>query len=248
MSTTSPEAETPKLALVRKLHKIAKAITHIEKRGTNSAQGYSFVQSLDVTRDVRAQLQRNKLVVIPGIVPGSLQHFTETGGKSFVTTVDLTYDVIDIETGAELRMTWAGAGADIGGDKGLYKAMTGGFKYALMNLFQIPATNDPEHDGITQAAPEAPAPVAAPAPSTVANDAVRPAAPRIPLDRGKALADRSVEVGIAEWTAEPDRTFVPGPVLKALLAQLGVRGLSHLNVDQAEAVEAFLAKEATDGK
>lgn len=240
-ATTAPEAG-PTVRLLQKLVEVAEAIPYVEKRGRNDHHGYDFVQALDVTRDVRAQLLARKILAVPSTVPGSVQHFTETGGKGFVTTVDLVYRFMDAETGASIEVAWTGAGADTGGDKGLYKAFTGGVKYALMQLFMLPATNDPEHDGISVTPSAAPSPAPAEEPQgTVAKDADRPAAPRIPLDRAKLILDAAKSARLA--TQEEGQAPSFSPVLKAKLATLGVAQIGQLDVDQAETIEAFIRAE-----
>lgn len=71
----------------------------------------------------------------------------------------------------------------------------------------------------------------------------REAVPAIPLDRAKAILDSAIGVGLAEMK---DDVPALGPVLTAKLAELGVQSgkLGHLNVDQAEALEAWIKKEA----
>jgi hypothetical protein len=229
---------SPTVQLLGKLKEVADAIPFVEKRGRNDHHHYDFVQAVDVVRDVRAHLLARSVVVIPGTVPGSVRQHTETGGKAFVTTVDLIYRFVDTETAAEVVVPWTGAGSDTGGDKGLYKAYTGGLKYALLSLFLLPTSNDPENDALT-------APNAAPAEhqnGTVGKDAERPPAPSIPLDRAKSIADAAVAAGLAAWGT--DSAFDATPVLKAKLAELGVTKVGQLNVDQAEDMEAFIAAEA----
>lgn len=245
---TGTQAQVAQLA--GKLLAVMKAVPFIEKRGWNDHQSYNFAQAVDVVRDVRAAIIAQGLFLLPSVIPGSLQHFTETGGRSFVTTVDFRYLFIDTETGATLTMTWAGAGSDTGGDKGLYKAMTGGLKYGFLDAFLLPTTNDPEFDGLTYNGPPpaeaaAAAPAAAPAAaepeSTVAQDAERPAATVIPSDRARAILTQAIGVGIARIE---DGRPVFEPVLKAKLGEVGVTRIGELNVDQAEDVERFLEMEA----
>lgn len=224
----SESSTSPTVALVEKLREVALAIGHVEKRGRNDFHKYDYVQAEDVLRDVRTALLARKVIVLPGALAGSVRHFTETGGKGFVTTVDLYYRFVDTETGAEVEVSWTGAGADTGGDKGLYKAYTGGLKYALLSLFMIPTGDDPEKDRTTEAGGGQ---------STVTQDAERPAAPRIPIDRAKAILEAAKDAGLVQ----DDDAF--SPVLKAKLADVGVAKIGALNVDQAEAVEAFIAQE-----
>jgi hypothetical protein len=227
------ESPNPTAALLAKLKAVYEAVQFVEKRGQNDHHKYSYAQALDVIRDVRAALLAQGVIVIPGTVPGSVAHHTETGGKSFVTTVDLFYRFMDVETGASIQVPWTGAGADTGGDKGLYKAYTGGLKYALLSMFLLPLTDDPEHDGLTAAPP--------PAESTVDKDADRPVAPRIPIDRARSIAEACIAAGLA--SGGEGQVFEMTPVLKAKLATMNVQKVGALNVDQAEEVEAFIAAE-----
>lgn len=229
--------------LLQKLHSIAKAIAYVEKRGRNTSQNYNFASATDVLRDTRRHLLRRKVLVIPAVVPGSIQHLTETGGRSFVTTFDAVYTFMDVETGASLVIPWVGAGADLGGEKGVYKAMTGGLKYLLLQTFLLPTSDDPENDALTQQ------PQPEEQEDKANKDAERPAAPRIPVDRAKLILDAALEAGLAKAVQEaPDdpTTYQFTPVLKAVLATSGVSRIGELNVDQAEAVEAFIAAEVAE--
>jgi hypothetical protein len=51
--------------------------------------------------------------------------------------------MIDTETGESIEAYWMGEGQDKG-DKGPYKAATGGMKTWLKHLFLLPADDDPE--------------------------------------------------------------------------------------------------------
>jgi hypothetical protein len=227
-------AETnPTVDLYAKLREVAEAIPFIEKRGQNGHHKYNFAQAVDVVRDVRKQLLERKIIVVPGTVPGSIRHLTETGGKGFVTTVDLTYQFVDTQTGVSVTVPWTGAGADVGGDKGLYKAYTGGLKYALLSLFLLPTTDDPEHDALTVSA----------AGGGVDKDADRPAAPTIPLDRAKSIVDQAVAAGLATPPTSEGEAYTFSAVLRAKLADLGADKIGALNVDQAEEIESFIKAE-----
>lgn len=217
---------TPRVRLLAKLHQVAEAIDHVEKRGYNDHHKYNFAQAVDVVRTVRGELLKHKIIVLPGA--NHATHYSDTGGKGFLTTVLLDYRICDVETGEEINVPWVATGADVGGDKGLYKAFTGGLKYMLISCFLLPMTDDPEHDQVTDSDTEE-----------------RPAAPKIPADRARRIADKAQEVQIAVWAERengPDE-FVPGPVLQAKLAELGVSKIGQLNVDQAENLEKFLNEE-----
>lgn len=222
----------PRATLLGKLHEVAEAVDRIEKSGRNEKQGYNYVEAARVVEAVRAEFLQRKVLVLPE--SRNLSHFTETNGKSFVSSIDLTYRFIDTETGHEITLDWVGAGADIGGEKGLYKAFTGGLKYILLHMFLIPTGDDPERDNTSEA-------------GKASKDDARPAAPTIPLDRAKALLGLSEKAGHA--TKREDGTgYDYAAVLLAKLASVGcdTKKLADLNVDQAEDVEAWLKSEAKD--
>jgi len=216
--------------LLGKLLEVAKTIHHIEKRGRNDLQKYNFVQAVDVVRQVRSELYDRGIIVLPGSSDAQHHEFkTGKGSAAFLTTVALHYVFTDVESGASVQIPWVGVGSDTGGDKGIYKAYTGGLKYALLSLFLIPTTDDPEGDNLTEreAVPE------------------RPAAPRIPIDRAKAILAHALRVHMATVDLEAEAGTPPElhAVLKAKLAILGVDKIGLLNVDQAETVEQFLRDE-----
>jgi hypothetical protein len=234
------DAAPPK-NLIQKLHEVASAINTIAKNGRNDHQHYDYVQESDVKRVLREELLSRGIIVIPSTVPGSLAHTPATGGKGFVTTIEIEYHFIDttavyqggLATVGDLKARWVGAGSDIGGDKGLYKAYAGGLKYMLLTLFLIPTGDDPEGEA-SSVAPEA------------HPDDARPAAPSIPIDRARKILETAVLAGLASEEGEGTNFKVElKPVFKAKLASVGVDSgkVGHLNVDQAEDVEKWLAKE-----
>jgi len=220
------ETTTVASTLPQKLLATAQAINGIAKDGRNEHQHYDYVQEVDVKRAVRAHLYGQGVLVIPSVIPGSLQTTPAIGGKGMVTSIEINYLFLDVESGDRVEVVWAGAGTDIGGDKGIYKAFAGALKYMFLTLFLIPAGDDPEGEATTVSA-------------AAHVDDARPAAPLIPIDRAEAIKHLSEVAGC--WDAETG----PHAVLKAKLATVGVTTgrIGHLNVDQAEAVEAWLKTE-----
>lgn len=224
------------LALYGKLREVAVAITHFQKRGHNDHHNYNFVQAVDVTSRVRDELLERGIIVLPEA--WGAEHLPYGSKSGHLTTVNLAYNFVDTETGAQVRVPWVGVGADTGGDKGIYKAYTGGLKYALTTTFLVPTTDDPERDQITQ--PEG---------QEAHKDDIRPAAPTIPLDRATAILKRAISVELAKYNLEADAGTPPEfhPALKAKLALHGVSKIGDLNVDSAEDVELWLANEEAAG-
>lgn len=209
----------------------------MEKRGQNEHHHYSYVQATDVTRIVREKLYARGIVVIPSALDASHR---ELPNGSTLTTVELNYLFIDTENPEDrISVPWVGVGADKGGDKGVYKAYTGGLKYMLLSTFLIPTTDDPERDGFSdETAPSQGA-------SGTHKDDLRAPAPTIPQDRAVDILKRAINCGMAAYDLEGNLGEPPvfQPPFKAVLALQGVERIGNLNVDQAEAVEAFLRNE-----
>lgn len=218
--------------LLAKLREVAEAIPFVEKGGHNKHHDYDFVQAVDVTKIVREKLLACGVIVIPGA--SNARHLAYGSKGGHLTTVDLIYRVTDVADGSVIEIPWVGVGTDTGGDKGIYKAYTGGFKYALLSLFMIPTSNDPERDELTPSGGEG---------EGAHKDDNRPAAPRIPVDRAQEILKTALAVGMAEDNGEGAQLHA---VLKAVLAEHGVAKIGMLDVDQAEAVEAFLAREVIE--
>lgn len=105
----------------------------------------------------------------------------------------------ELETTAD--QLWAGYGDDAG-DKGIYKAITGGVKYMLMKTFQISTGDDPEGDESTDK-------------RAAAREADRP----VTVQRGGQQGRRPPAAGgRQEGTSEPQRK-----VLKDLLVKAGLK-------------------------
>jgi hypothetical protein len=118
--------------------KLAAAIGEVErigKDGTNAHFKYTYTSAEQVYRVIRGPLLNNGLVVIPSVEESTTQGQT--------TILKLHLRLIDTETGESIEAYWMGEGQDKG-DKGPYKAATGGMKTWLKHLFLLPADDDPE--------------------------------------------------------------------------------------------------------
>lgn len=69
---------------------------------------------------------------------------SEYNAENNMTTIYMMIALICCETGEKIEVPWIGQGADKG-DKGCYKAITGGYKTFLMKMFMIPTGDDPEN-------------------------------------------------------------------------------------------------------
>jgi hypothetical protein len=115
-------------------------IEYVAKRGRNEYHKYDYATAEDIKAAARAALAKNGLVIIPLM----LQVYQEPAGKQIKTMAEFEY-VIACEEGT-VSVPWTSEAYDTA-DKGINKAVTGGLKYFLINLLQIPIGDEPDPDG-----------------------------------------------------------------------------------------------------
>lgn len=143
--------------LLTALKGAAIAVGYVQKKGRNDFQNYNYVTEADVVAQTRKALLEHEIVIIPSVSDVSHDEYGNTN-------ILVVYTVYHIPSGENLTFTMAGAGNDRNskgvGDKGIYKALTGCNKYALLKALQLSTGDDPEVE--TGDAPQT-APKAAPA-------------------------------------------------------------------------------------
>jgi hypothetical protein len=76
------------------------------------------------------------------------------GKAGFLVSVKLAVTFVDIDSGEHYTSTFYGDGADTGA-RGIYKAISGAQKYALIKTFLVPTSDyadfDPTNTGISKA-------------------------------------------------------------------------------------------------
>lgn len=123
------------LNLWGKIARITGMLGGVEKRGYNAFHKYNYALEGDVVAVVRQYLAAANIVIIPSVISESRE--------GDLTRINVRYTVTDGNEFFEFNMP--GYGADRG-DKGVYKAITGSNKYAIMKLFKIETGDDPEGD------------------------------------------------------------------------------------------------------
>lgn len=160
--------------LYKKLAAVMAEVGRVPKSGRNQFHKYDYVTEADLVDAVRDKLASRNVAMIPSVVDvGERTITTDRGKESTVTTVRMAFTFCDGDTGETFRAEWAGSGDDAG-DKGIYKAYTGGLKYFLMKTFLIATGDDPENDSRQTSRPQ--------------RRAQAPAAPR-PAHQGPGLLD-----------------------------------------------------------
>jgi hypothetical protein len=126
--------------IAAKLVAAGQSIGHIAKGGRNDFHKYDYVTDADVLDKVRDALYAQGVAVLVNVVTVE-HHFGED--KNVFTTVRGDVTFTDSESGEQMVAGFAGTGSDKG-DKGYYKAVTGGVKYQLLKTLLIPTGDDPE--------------------------------------------------------------------------------------------------------
>jgi hypothetical protein len=107
----------------------------VPKRGYNAFHKYNYVMESDLVSIVRQYLAAAGIVIIPNV--------TSVEREGELTSIQCEYTVTNGRESFTFNIP--GYGGDRG-DKGVYKAMTGSQKYAIMKLFKIETGDDPESD------------------------------------------------------------------------------------------------------
>lgn len=127
----------PVSRLHAKLAEVMAEVGRVPKRGRNEFHKYDYATEADIVDAVRGALSSRGISLVPSVV--------QVNREGTLTTVLMSFQFNDGETGGSASYQWAGTGDDKG-DKGLYKAMTGALKYFLLKTFLMPTGDDSEAD------------------------------------------------------------------------------------------------------
>jgi len=137
--------EVAPVALLTKLNNAMRDIPlYASPDGYNEHHNYGYVSIAAMIAHVRPALIAHKLFLQAEVLAQSL---SEDG----IAQVTMRFTLYDTETGQKLESLWSGLGQDLArngrrGDKGLYKALSGGLKYFLQQTFLIASGDDPESE------------------------------------------------------------------------------------------------------
>jgi hypothetical protein len=119
-----------------------KATGMVAKTGRNDFHNYAYATEADVVDSVRPHMIENDLMLIPHV--DTVNH--DAHGN---TNIIVNYRLYHV-SGDFIEFNIAASGNDRNksgvGDKGIYKALTGASKYAMLKLFSLATGDDPEND------------------------------------------------------------------------------------------------------
>jgi len=140
------EAETTQrsvklTSLAAKLLAIAGDLHRLPKNGFNSFHNYNYVLESDAMEAFSKLCVKHKIMVIPSA--------EIVGKEGDLTETKTTYTMLDLDSGELVQTNMPGQGYDKGGDKGVYKSLSGSYKYFILKTFMVPSGDDPERDEVS---------------------------------------------------------------------------------------------------
>ena len=134
--------------IAKKLIAVMAAVPYIQKDGTNQVQKYNYVSEAHIVAVIREELIKHCVTVTPSLKSMTVIEAgqTSSGAIKYLTTIEMEYTFTDGDSGESFVAVFPGQGIDAG-DKGVYKAMAGAHKYALLKTFNISTgDDDPENE------------------------------------------------------------------------------------------------------
>jgi hypothetical protein len=129
-------------SLKAKLVEIMADLGIVEKKGRNPHFGYTYVSEAQLIAELRGRLASHG-VLFTTDVKELRCHYGATPKEGVFAEVQTVHTFHDTATDEMIVVGGAGVGWD-SGDKGVYKAITGATKYALMKNFMVTDEQDPE--------------------------------------------------------------------------------------------------------
>lgn len=211
--------------LAKKLANVMKEVKYIQKTGFNSFHKYKYATEADVNEKVREELAKQNVAMLPSMMAHEMRtHTNRNGATEYITCVDMSFTFVDGDSGESLSINMSGEGQDAG-DKGIYKAIAGAQKYALMKVFMIPTGDDPEADEGVDERNHAPAKKSLQKAQTAPPQADKPKQDKSPMEKMIASINAMArEIGMAD-----------GPLHAFLEAEHGVKSIKQLSLEDGRA-------------
>jgi len=149
------ETESGKLA--KKIEEVAKKIGNMKKEGKNTFSSYSYITHEQLNATLKILFGECKISILPEIIETKETESQNDKGKTVIrTTVKMSFEIIDHETGFSITKTFYGAEQDTGG-KSMQQAITQCVKYFFFKLFRVSDKGDVDGDSKTQESKPIPA-------------------------------------------------------------------------------------------
>lgn len=125
-------------------------VNSIGKDNYNKIQNFKFRGIDDVMNTMHPILSKNNIFVAPEVENFEREERTSKNGGLIIYTIATIKFTFYAEDGSNIVVKVVGEAMD-SGDKGMNKAMSIAYKYALFQVFCIPTEDDPDKDSYTLA-------------------------------------------------------------------------------------------------
>lgn len=128
-----------------KIYKVMADLPWVGKDGEMKGGAFSYQYATEAAfiSALRPLFIKHKLIIMPIDLSTNFDKVEVKDRYTYLTNIQVIYRIIDVDSGEYIDIKMAGAGND-SGDKAIYKALTGSFKYALRETFLIGTGDDPE--------------------------------------------------------------------------------------------------------
>ena len=122
--------------IVTKMLQVMEEVAYVQKDKRNEFQHYNYASESAAIAAIRPALIKAGLFMLPSVE----KMWLDDRGN---THVEMLYRIFD-SSGDYIQFKAVGSGQDKSVDKGVYKALTGASKYALLKTFMLETGDDPE--------------------------------------------------------------------------------------------------------
>lgn len=141
--------EEKKETLLQKIFKLADKVDVIKKEQSGDGIKYKYVNEAQILMEIKATMREQRLMLIPSVDKGTAKtrdlDYTNSKGnekKEVITTADMTYTWIDVDTDERLPVEWAMFGQNASASQAFGSGLTYTNKYFLLKFFNIATTED----------------------------------------------------------------------------------------------------------
>ncbi len=135
----------PPIKILQKIVAIRKEVARIEKTEFNQANNYHYAPDNLIKETFKPLMDKHGVVLQFSIPSKEVVTIDARGDRKavYLIFVNAEYTFWDADSGESLSGHWIGDG-QLRDDKGLYAAITGMTKYAIMAMMFMPTGDDPE--------------------------------------------------------------------------------------------------------
>lgn len=127
--------------IYQKLIEVRKDVPYLKK--ANQGHQYNYTGSSQVVGAIREKIDELGLLLIPAIIDKKVTAEKNGNRTTYFTELDIEYKWVNAEKPEEtITTTFYAQGIDIGGEKGVGKALTYAEKYFLLKQFNVPTDQD----------------------------------------------------------------------------------------------------------